>query len=138
MRIPPSVAQQIGQHFASANANAGAAHDLQRVADLATSASRALERGHTDAALTDAYDAATLIDALASSANPALTAARGDAVAVVTPLSHAIEALTLGDAWVAAMMLSSTRAHATAGATNATDVAATHRSSADELSRPYL
>jgi hypothetical protein len=138
MRIPPAVAQQIGQHYASANANDGAARDFRRVTELATSGLAAVERGQLGAALTDAYDAATLINGLASSADPALATARRDAVTVVLPLSNAIEALTVGDAWLAASVLTSTRAAADAGASNATDVAASHRWTADELSRPYL
>jgi hypothetical protein len=141
MRIPPSVAQHIGQLFATARANEHAAQIIDGARASITNARTAAIELRFDTAIADATTAATLI-------RPTVAANDGrihpyartamSATLSVSGIPFAIETLAARDAKNAATILELVLADLNDARGFAADLAASARAEADELSRRYL
>lgn len=137
MRIPPAVAQQIGQHYAAARVNDAAARDLGTAATSVNSALVALGSSNQSSAVADVRRAADLVASVAGITEPGLSSRVrdvADQAAVVT--RHAVELLEAGSAPVD--LLSGLASTLAGGAEDATVAAAYDRFLADELASQWL
>lgn len=139
MRIPPAVAQQIGQHFAGARVNDAAARDLGSAARLANAANVAIGSGDMTAALSDAIKAGQLLSSLAGSAETSLDPrVRSTAEAVAQLAVLAVETLSSTPPAAPVDLLATIAGRAEDAATGATHAASYERMAADELASQWL
>jgi hypothetical protein len=139
MRIPPAVAREIGQMYASAHVNDAAATKLTESSKLLNGAADLVSRQDFGAALHDASTAVGLLLAVAGLTETGLSPkATQLAQSTLTSAASAIEALGTQRPDAAVTAFGDASGFARDGAASATDAAADWRYSADQLSREYL
>lgn len=137
MRIPPAIAQQIGQHYAAARVNDDAARQLGSAAGSLDTALVMLGSSEQSSALVEARTAADLVAAVATSAETALDGrVRAVAGEAATVARHAVDLLSAGHAPID--LLAGLRSTVAGGARFASDAAAFERFAAEELASQWM
>lgn len=139
MRIPPSVAKEIGAMYAAAHANEHVADNLSGSSKLLAAAADSANASDTTAALRDANAAVDLLaNAVAVDETTVAPASMRAAAQALASASAAIDLLGLGRLNDAAQALLRGSRSADAGVGAATDLAGSYRAQADQLANEYM
>lgn len=139
MRIPPAIAQQIGQHYAAARVNDAAGRNLGSAAHHANAANVAIGSGDMTAALSDAIKAGQLLSSVAGSTETSLDPrVRSTAEAAAQLAVLAVETLTSTTPAAPVDLLATIAARAGEAAADATHAAAYERFAAEELASQWM
>jgi len=139
MRIPPSVAHEVGAAYAAARANDAFGASVAKARVALASAGDHVRAGALGAAAVDATSAATLLEgALTGAAPDVFRGATTRAADAATTLSTALDALLRGSTAGVQDALRGALALTTTSAGLAADAASTLRKDAQNLQAPYL
>jgi hypothetical protein len=138
MRIPPSVAREIGQQYATARVHEHAARQLDASTTLMQRAGSSVGAGDFDGAAADAARAVDLLTAVARDSRQLEASVATAAATTFVQLSLALTAVSQQQGAAAIEAFTGGAQAAIDGARLATDVAASARAAADDLARPYL
>lgn len=136
MRIPPTVAREIGQMYSAARVNDAAAARLGESSEYLTSAIEFAGRGDFEAAASDAWSAASLLEQVTSSTDTSLD--RGVQALATSAFTDATAAAKLLESGAGAGNLGGAAGRASDAAALATRAAAGYRASADQLAREWM